>query len=80
MIHIAQQKVVFYPMNNNAYISIHSNGPEMLVPGSIKLMKTQPRIGRVHLQVKRRRFGGFLLVTRQFGKAVGESISDTELH
>ena len=43
-------------------------------------MKTHPRTGWVHLQVKGRYLDRLLLFSGQFGKAVGEGVGYSEIH
>ena len=43
-------------------------------------MKLHARIGRVHLQIKGGGFDGPLLLTGEFGQAVGKSISNAKFH
>ena len=44
------------------------------------LWKLMPGIGRIELQVERRRLDGLLLVAGQPGEAVGEGVGDAEIH
>lgn len=43
-------------------------------------MELQPRIRRVHLEIERRHFGGLLLDTLEFRKALGERVRYSEMH
>lgn len=47
---------------------------------SIQLVKAHARIGRIQLQVERRCFGGFLLITCELGEAGGGGVGDAEVH
>ena len=43
-------------------------------------MELHPRVGRVHLQIERRRLGGLLLLAGELGEAVSERVGDAEVH
>lgn len=43
-------------------------------------METQAGIGRIQLQIECRGLDGFLLVSGEFGEAIGEGVGDAEVH
>ena len=61
-------------------VTARTNGPEVLVLRPVDLVPLQARMRRVHLQVERRGLDRLLLVTGQLREAVGEGVSDAELH
>lgn len=67
-------------MDDDAQIVIHPYQPETFVFAFVQLMKANPRIGWVYLQIKNCGFYGFLLVISHSGQDVGESVGDTEVH
>lgn len=67
-------------VNDQSDIGTHAHRPEVLVARLVELVELHSRIGRAHLQIKRRRLDGLLLVTGQPGEAVGERIGDAEFH
>ena len=80
MIHIAEQQAGFCPVDDDAQIAIDAYRPELLVLCPVKFVKTHAWIGRIHLEIESRGLDGFLLFACEFGEAVGEGISDAELH
>ena len=67
-------------MNDDAKISADPDGPEVLVPCSVKLVEIHSWTCRIQLQIECRGFNGFLLIACQAGKAIGKGIGNTKLH
>ena len=61
-------------------IPTHSGRSEVFVLGLVEHLELHAGIGRIHLQVKGRGLHGLLLVTGQFGKAVGKGVSNAEFN
>ena len=53
---------------------------KFLSQSSIQPVEPQPRLGWVHLQVEDLDLGRLLLIASKFGEAIGESVSDAEVH
>ena len=68
------------PMHDQANVPIDPDGPEVLVPRPIQLVKRETRRRRVQLQVEGGGLGGLLLVAGQPSQTVGKGIGDPELH
>lgn len=58
----------------------HTNRPEVLVPRLVQLVELHPRCGRVQLQIEGGRLDGLLLLPGEPAQAVGERVSDAEVH
>jgi hypothetical protein len=56
VIDVAEKDAALTSMNDKPNIRRYPHGPEVLIPRLIELMKTHAGIGRINLQVKRRRF------------------------
>ena len=67
-------------MNDQPDVAVHPHRPEVLVLRLVELVEAHAGIGRVELQVERRRLDGLLLVAGQSGEAVGESVGDAKFH
>lgn len=80
VIDIAQQQTIGRFMDDHPNIAAHPYRPKALVPGLVELVKAHARMGRVDLQIKGRCFDGLLLITVEFGEAVGEGVGDAKIH
>ena len=67
-------------MHDQPDVAADPHRPEVLVLAPCRAYGTHAGIGRVELQVERRRLDGFLLVAGQSGEAVGEGVGDAEFH
>ena len=77
---VAEQEARIALVYDQPDISADPHRPEVLVLCLVEFVETHARTGRIELQVKRRRFDGFLLVTGQAGEAVGKCVGDPKLH
>lgn len=80
VVYIAEQQIIRCFVDNHADITADTHAPEILVFGAIELVKLQPRMCRIHLEVEGCGFGGFLLVCGETSKAVRECVRNTKLH
>lgn len=80
MVDVAEEQAVAGSVNNQANVGTHPHRPEVFVPGLVELMKLQPGVGGIELQVERGGFDGLLLVAGQAGETVGECVGDKEVH
>lgn len=67
-------------MDDDPNIAVHSDRPEAFIPYIIEHVKTHTRMGRIDLEIKVCGFNCLLLVTGEFGEAVGESVGDAKIH
>jgi hypothetical protein len=79
VVNAAAQQALGCLVDNLPDIRTHPQRPEVLVASLVELVETHARIGRVHLQVKRRGLDRLPLVVGQTGKAVGEGVGDAEV-
>src|SRR6266516_3150184 len=77
---IAEQEARSALVNDQPDVAAYSHRPKVFVPHLIELVEAHAGIGRIELQVERRRLDGLLLVAGQSGEAVGECVGDAELH
>ena len=80
VIDVAEQKAGGRLVNDQPDVAAHPHRPEVLVLCLVELVEAHAGIGRVELQVERRRLDGLLLVAGQSGEAVGEGVGDAEFH
>lgn len=59
-------------------IIAHPHRPEIVVLRLVELVKAHAGVGRVDLQVERRRLDRLLLLARQARQAIGEGVGDAE--
>jgi len=67
-------------MDDDPDVSADPDRPEIRVFRFFQLVELQAWMSRIKLKVKCSRFDSFLLVTRQSGKAVSESVRDPKFH
>jgi hypothetical protein len=67
-------------VNDQPDVAIHPHRPELFVLRLVQLMETHAGIGRIELQVERRRLDGLLLLASEPGEAVGEGVGDPKFH
>jgi len=80
MIHITKEETVAGLMDNYPDVTTDPHRPEVFVFSIVELVELHAGISRVHLQVKGRGLYCLLLLTGQFGEAVGKCVSYAELH
>ena len=80
VIHVAQHQALLGSMHDHSDVAADADRPEIRVPGSIQLVESQSRLGRVQLKVKGRGLHRLLLVTGQLGETAGEGVGDAEFH
>ncbi len=80
VVDVAEQEIGIALVNDQPDVAAHPHRPEVLVLHLVDLVEAHAGIGRVELQIERRRLDGFLLVAGQAGKAVGEGIGDAKVH
>ena len=68
------------PMHDDSDVPAYSDGSEIPVSCSVQPVESQPRSGKVGLQVESSRFYCLLLFIGQLGEAVGEGVGDEEMH
>ena len=67
-------------MNNQPDITADAHRPEVRIPYCIQLVELHTWIRRIELQIKHRQLDRFLLTSSQLGKAICESVGDSEVH
>jgi hypothetical protein len=80
MANVAKQQAHFAAMNDQPDVAVNPHRPEILVLRFIELVEAHARIGRVKLQVERRRLHSLLLIASQTGEAVSEGVGNSKLH
>jgi hypothetical protein len=80
MIDVAKQQAVGVSMHDDPDVAADPDRPEILVPRPFELVTAHGGIGRVELQVERRRLDEFLLLASQARQTVGESGGDAKFH
>ena len=77
VIDVAEQQARLAPVNDQPDVAAHPHRPEILVLRLVELVEAHAGIGRIELQVERRRLDG-LALARQPGEAVGEGVGDAK--
>jgi hypothetical protein len=80
VIDVAQEQAAGGLVDDQPDVSVHPDGPEVLVLRPVQLVELHPRAGRVELEVEGGRLDRLLLLTGQPGEAVRERVSDEEVH
>ena len=65
VVHVAEQQALLGAVDDQPHVGVDPNRPEALVARLVEPVELEPRGGRVHLQVERRRLDGLLLVAGQ---------------
>ena len=80
MIYVAEKKAGLGAMHDESDVAVNANRPEVLVLRLVEAMEIHSRIGWIELKVKSSRLDDLLLVSRQPGEAIAESVSDEKGH
>ncbi|HRD76449.1 MAG TPA: hypothetical protein PK264_10995 [Hyphomicrobiaceae bacterium] len=80
VIDVGEQKALRCLMDDDTDVAVDAHGPEVRVLRGIDPMKLKPWIGRIGLQIERRRFDRLLLVAREPAEGEREGIGDAKFH
>ena len=80
MVDVYEQEVPVAAVDDQPDVAPGTNRPEVRVSRLVDPVKLQARMGRVRLQVERRRLDRLLLVSREAREAIGERVGNPKKH